>query len=282
MDLRSAYLILAWLFEPGDPELNQLVAVHGADQTVIQLSGRAINRAMLRRELHDRPPHRLWEQAHLAVADPGDVITPVDPDWPGSLGPDAPLCLWSRGPAPMPDAGTAITGSRACTSYGSHVATDIARTLAEHGRTIVADGGCGIAAAAIRGALTTGQPPVVLLPAALNRSHPSANRDLFAVVANTGRLLSAYPPGSTCTRHRQAYNRRLLAELTAATVLVEAVPGSTVLDTVRHALDLGRPGLIVPGPITSIHSRGCHDLLRADRRATPIATATDILTDLQR
>jgi DNA processing protein len=45
-------------------------------------------------------------------------------------------------------------------------------------------------------------------------------------------------------------------------VVVEAAGHSGTLNTARHARDLRRPLMAVPGPVTSQFSAGCHQLIR--------------------
>ncbi|GAA2714135.1 DNA-processing protein DprA [Actinoplanes palleronii] len=280
---RSARIQLAWLFEPGNPALTSLVTDIGAAQAVSSLQKQPLARTTIRPELRAHDEEWLWQRARHEAATDHRILVPGDPDWPaGATG--IALCLWAQGPAPAPQPTTAITiaGSRACTAYGANQATDLARDLSEHGLTVTTDGGYGIAVAALRGALTTGHPPVAALPSGLDQLHPAGHRGLLTTLATDGLLLSAYPPGTAAvTRSRIAHTRRLLAALTGGTLLVEAAPRSSVLDSARHALDLGRPTLVVPGPVTSVHSAGCLDLLRGDPRVRPVGDATDVLIDLE-
>lgn len=281
-DVRAARIQLAWLFEPANPDLTDLVTVLGPQQTVTLLAEQPLPRTALRPELRSCTPDRLWAAAQRVAARTSQVLIPEDPGWPTGLpAADAPLCLWTRGPAiPDPATSVAIVGSRAATDYGRHAATDLAQQLAGQQHTIVADGGFGVATAALRSALLTSCPPIAILPTGLDRPHPAVNHDLFATIADTGLLLSPFPPGAQATRSRILYTQRLLAALTAGTVLIEAALRSPILEAIRHAAHLGRAALIVPGPITSAHSAGGHDLLRRDPRTRPVTSATDILTDL--
>lgn len=76
-------------------------------------------------------------------------------EWPTSLtdlGDREPFALWTRGAAsflsrPLTDLLT-ITGSRAATSYGEHVAGEFAADLARDGRVVVAGGAYCIESAA--------------------------------------------------------------------------------------------------------------------------------------
>jgi DNA processing protein len=55
---------------------------------------------------------------------------------------------------------------------------------------------------------------------------------------------------------------RLIAALSAGTVVVEAARRSGSLSTARWARDLGRSVMGVPGMVTSMASAGVHELLR--------------------
>lgn len=283
--VRAAYIQLGWLYEPGNPELSALVNRLGAGNAVAALKAQPLDRSLIRRELHARPVDQLWTQAQVAAqANLDQVVVPVDPGWPDGLDVNGPLCLWTRGPAAPPRFARAIavTGSRACTFYGTHVATELGSELSARGYTIVTDGGFGIAAAAIRGALLSNHPAVVVASSGLDRLFPPRHQDLFRTVATNGLLLSAYAPGAEPTGPRSQYARRLLAELTAGTVLVEAAARASAITTVRHAADIGRRAFIVPGPITSAHSLGCLQLLRDDTRIRPIAGPVQVIDDLQK
>lgn len=64
--------------------------------------------------------------------------------------------------------------------------------------------------------------------------------------------------------------------LSSATVVVEAGRRSGALNTAHHALDAGLPVGIVPGPITSAASAGCHAFLR-DKPATCVTSVAEIM-----
>jgi DNA processing protein len=54
----------------------------------------------------------------------------------------------------------------------------------------------------------------------------------------------------------------VIAALSCGTVVVEAALRSGALSTARHARDLCRPLMAVPGPVTSDLSAGCHEIIR--------------------
>ena len=59
-------------------------------------------------------------------------------------------------------------------------------------------------------------------------------------------------------------------------MIVEAGERSGALNTARHAAELGRPLMAVPGPVTSAQSAGCHRIIR-DWGATCVTCADDII-----
>ena len=289
-DVRVARVALARLALSGDAGLSQnlarLVAEHGPVGALAELGG------------HQRPGQSdigsLRRDAARQAAHAGArVVIPEDEQWPpalaghaGTPGPhpsDAPLCLWVRGERPLSATvhrTVAVIGSRAATEYGLHVAGQLGHDLAAAGWTVAATGGYGVAAAALRGALAAGGAPMVVLPAGIDRPYPSGNADLLDRVAAHGLLVSPWPPGTHPTRDRIAASGRLLATLAAGTVLVEAAKRSSALGVLAHTITLGRPAMVVPGPVTSAVSAGAHQALREHPQARLVRDAADVLADL--
>lgn len=193
---------------------------------------------------------------------------PGDPGWPdrlADLGPCAPVGLWTKGD-PSRLAATArsiaVVGARASSGYGEHVTVEIASGLADRGVVVVSGGAYGVDAAAHRAALAAEAPTVSILAGGLDRHYPAAHDRLFGQIAATGLLLSEVPCGVAPTRWRFLNRNRVIAALSAATLVVEAGRRSGSLNTAGHAAALGRPLGAVPGPVTSGSSAGCHRLLR--------------------
>jgi DNA processing protein len=70
--------------------------------------------------------------------------------------------------------------------------------------------------------------------------------------------------------------------MTSGAVLVEAARRSGSMHMMRCVLDLRRPAMVVPGPVTSALSAGCHELLRAHPEATLVTETAHILEALDR
>ncbi|MBE1874582.1 DNA-processing protein DprA [Myceligenerans pegani] len=199
----------------------------------------------------------------------GTLLLPGDAGWPGgldALGPAAPHALWVRGRgdlAGLSRRAVALVGSRASTSYGERVARDLASGLAARGFTVVSGGAHGIDAEAHRAALAVDGSTLVLLASGVDRLYPSGNRRLMETAMSGGAVVAEVPPGSTPFRQRFLARNRIIAALGSATVVVEAAMRSGALSTANHATRLLRPVGAVPGPVTSMASAGCHELLRS-------------------
>jgi DNA processing protein len=214
----------------------------------------------------------------------GRLIIPSDELWPvqlADLGIQEPICLWWRGQEqPLPGAATsiALVGSRDSTSYGAAVTGDLAYSLAQRGFTVVSGGAYGIDAHAHRAALAGASgavPTIAVMAGGVDRFYPSGNEDLLRAVCNQGAVLAEVPPGSAPTRYRFLQRNRIIAALSAVTVVVEARWRSGALNTAHHAETLGRAVGAVPGSVHSANSAGCHRLLR-DGGAVCVTDAAEV------
>ncbi|MDP5183127.1 DNA-processing protein DprA [Blastococcus sp. BMG 814] len=192
-----------------------------------------------------------------------------------------PMALWVRGPArldELTERSVAVVGARASSAYGEHVAGELGHQLGERGWTVVSGGAFGIDGAAHRGALAAEAPTIAVLACGVDRSYPAGNGALFHRIAEDGLLVSEWPPGCAPLRHRFLVRNRLIAALTRGTVVVEAAARSGAQATAHRAQKLGRPVMVVPGPVTSALSVGCHELLRDEHvGAVLVTTAAQVI-----
>jgi DNA processing protein len=233
---------------------------------------------------------RLDPKGELAVLGRygGTFLTPEDPRWPTSLadlGAIAPLSLWVRGDpdlARLAERSVSLVGSRACTDYGIRVTRALACGLADRGFTVVSGGANGIDAEAHRGALVSGARTVAFLAGGVDRLYPASNTDLLRRTIEQGAVVAEVPPGSVPSKQRFLKRNRLIAALTSGTVVVEAASRSGALSTANHAVTLLRPLGAVPGPVTSMASAGCHELLRRGAAVciTDAAEAAELFGDM--
>ena len=261
------YARAAWsrLAEPADARALGLIEAHGAVAALamaLEGSTEVVETFRLRAE-------RLDVERDLAVGYRigARVVCPGDDDWPAGVDDlDAPpICLWVRGPADLSALArrsVAVVGARSCTSYGDLVAADFGAGIADRGFTVVSGAAFGIDAAAHRGALAVDGVTVAMLAGGVDRAYPIAHEHLLRRIVDTGAVISEVAPGSAPTRPRFLLRNRLIATITTGTVVVEAGLRSGSLNTARTAAEHNRPVGVVPGPVTSMVSAGCHQARR--------------------
>jgi DNA processing protein len=96
---------------------------------------------------------------------------------------------------------------------------------------------------------------------------------MFDEIGETGLLISEWPFGSAPHRIRFLIRNRVIAALTRGTVVIEAALRSGSRQTLGRARTLGRRPMVIPGPVTSAASRGCHEELRTE--GTRLVTGHD-------
>jgi DNA processing protein len=160
----------------------------------------------------------------------------------------------------------AIVGSRRATPYGLDVARSLARGLGLAGLTVVSGMAVGIDSAAHAGALESGTPTVAVLPGAADRPYPPGKRALHRSILANGAAVSELGPGTNIRRWMFLARNRIIAALTAMTVVVEASEHSGALVTARLAGELDRPVGAVPGRVTAPQAAGTNWLLASGAR----------------
>lgn len=157
----------------------------------------------------------------------------------------------------------AIVGSRKADPYGREVAETFARSLAAAGVTVVSGFARGVDAAAHRGALSVPEGrTVAVLGCGIGVDYPAGHAELGNEIAARGAVVSELPFGAEPRAWHFPVRNRVIAALTAGTLVVQAAPRSGSLVTARHALDLGRQIWAVPGRIFDERSLGPNALIR--------------------
>jgi DNA processing protein len=276
-DERLARVAWSVLAEPGDRDAQRLVAEVGPVRALRRVFAGA-GEGRWRVRLPELDPGRDLDTLRRFG---GRLLIPGDEEWPlglNALGPEAPHCLWVRGPLDLATASiraAALVGARACTPYGEHVAVELSAGCALRGITVVSGAAYGIDGFAHRGALSSGGATVAVLACGVDRGYPRGHESLIERIAAAGAVVSEVPPGRAPTRWRFVERNRLIAALARVTVVVEAGHQSGARGTALRAMRLGLPVAAVPGPVTSSASYGCHRLLR-DEGAICVTTPDEV------
>lgn len=279
-ECRRARAGLLRIAEPGSLTVLKAVREAGpvaAWQAVIRGRVPAGLRRATEARVGKRSPAELEELAEADLARAAELgarlVIPEDQQWPEAAlssldlieDSGAPLGLYCKGPVELdgPLGAVTIVGSRACSAYGRRIAAEFAADLAGGGLRVVSGAAFGIDAAAHRGAIAarSAAATTAVLACGIDRPYPAAHAGLLHEIGSAGLVVSEYPPGTTPARHRFLVRNRLIAALSAVTVVVEAGRRSGTVSTANFARAMNRVTMAVPGPITSATSVGCHELL---------------------
>jgi DNA processing protein len=296
-DERIARAELTWLAEPRDRLLGALVRASGAVEAMALIrAGRLPHGTGLTANPGWQRAMSRWHAALEKVPPRGEVeralggrfrlLYPGCAEWPGGLedlGGAAPVALWVTGAADLGFScrrSVAVTGARAATAYGVYLGSEFGGSLAGRGWAVVSGASFGIDASAHRGALGADGVTIAVTAGGLDEPYPAGHADLLGAVAAQGALVSEAPPGVRVSRLRFEARHRVIAALATGTVIIEAGSRSGAMTAARHARDLGRPVMAVPGPVTSDLSSGCHELIQR-RHAVLVTCASDVINAVE-
>ena len=176
---------------------------------------------------------------------------------------DSPTILFCKGTITEADQlAIAIVGSRRCTTYGRRQAERLGSALARAGFTIISGLARGIDAAAHRGALNAGGRTIAVMATGVTDIYPPEHADLAVEISKQGAVVSEFPLVKKPRPGMFPQRNRIISGMSLASIIIEATEKSGSLHTARHAMEQGREVFAVPGPIDSIASAGCHQLIR--------------------
>lgn len=210
------------------------------------------------------------------------VLTPFDSRYPERLRQvdNPPRILYVRGEIlPEDYHAIAIVGTRNATAYGRKQATKFASELAAAGFTIVSGLALGVDGCAHRAALDSGGRTIAALGGGVVRIFPHEHLDLAGrIVASNGALVSEYHPLTQPLRGNFPARNRIISGMAVAVLVIESGIRGGSLITARFAAEHNRELFVVPGPVDSEMSHGCHQLIREG--GTLVESVDDILSAL--
>ena len=161
-----------------------------------------------------------------------------------------------------------LVGTRRASEYGQKITRQIVKDLSKvhPPLTIVSGLAYGVDIRAHEAALDEGLPTVAVLAHGLDTLYPSTHRRIAEeILRDGGAWVSEYPPGVKPYRQAFVARNRIIAGLSAATIVVEAGERSGSLSTASYALESGREVFACPGRLTDLLSIGCHKLIEEQR-----------------
>jgi len=235
---------------------------------------------------------RRWAESGRTI-DPGAVaarcaelgvriLVVGDADWPAQLrdDPRRPAVLFAQGdPAVLDARRVGVVGTRNPTRRGAQTAARFGHELAAAGVCVVSGLALGVDGAAHRGALDAATTaPVAVVANGHGSPYPKRHRALWEAVAESGLILSEWPPGTAPDPFRFPQRNRILAALSEIVVVVESRIRGGSLITAREAAERGIDVFAVPGPIDERAAVGTNRLLLDG--ASPAADTDTLLVAL--
>lgn len=196
-----------------------------------------------------------------------ELISIEDKEYPAMLReiPDAPVFLSYRGNIDvLRQRMIGIVGTRRMTPYGRRATSTFVPSFIRSGIVTVSGLAAGIDAAVARDTIEAGGAHVAVLGNGLGEIYPRAHTQLARdIVANGGLILSEYPLTQRPETYMFPARNRIIAGLSAGTLVIEAPEESGSIITARLALEYNREVFAVPAQIFDAQSAGCHMLIAA-------------------
>lgn len=210
------------------------------------------------------------------------AVTAADQAFPSALrdDPDPPAVLFARGDlGAVSHRRVGMVGTRNASRFGREMAVEVGHGLAAAGVAVVSGLAKGIDGAAHRGALDArAAPPIAVVANGHDRPYPRVNAELWSRVAESGVVLSEWPPGTAPEAFRFPLRNRIIAALSEVLIVVESRERGGSLITAMAAIERGIDVFAVPGSPRVRSSVGTNQLLRDG--AAPLTEVADVLAAL--
>ena len=190
---------------------------------------------------------------------------------------DAPPLLIARRDLKLLDrTAVAIVGARNASAAACRFARGLAHDLGQQNLVVVSGLARGVDSAAHDGALESGT--IGVIAGGVDVFYPPENEQRQRTMYERGLVIAEMPPGTEPRARHFPYRNRIIAGISAGTVVVEAAPRSGSLITARLAAEAGREVMAVPGSPLDPRAQGCNQLIRDG--ATLVQNARDVVEEL--
>ncbi|MBQ9480976.1 MAG: DNA-processing protein DprA [Clostridia bacterium] len=176
---------------------------------------------------------------------------------------DPPLVLYYRGNSRLLEADTSfsIVGSRKTLPEITAKAEEFSKELSENGVVVVTGLAEGIDAAAIRGALPSGNI-ISVLAGGFRHVYPEFHRSLYDKIAENGLVVSEYNPDVVSKPYFFPERNRLLAALSDGVLVCSAGKKSGTSYTADFANEYGKNVFAFPYSLGVPSGEGCNALIK--------------------
>lgn len=268
-----------------------LLDVFGSAESIYSANKQElIDRAELRPQIAEalarKQAHKKAEQeARFMQRHDIKAVASTDPEYPALLREcnDYPHVLYVKGdPAAMNEHSISMVGTRKITGYGQAVCNRLVGDLAQlmPGAVITSGLAFGVDVACHRAALASGLRTVAVLANPLDSVYPSAHHAVAGdIIARGGALVSEISSQDAPHRGNFVQRNRIIAGLSAGTVVVQSPAGGGSILTATHVDGYGRILMAPPANIGEVMCEGTNMLIKS-LKAHMICSAADILDEL--
>lgn len=266
----------------GDTIFRRLVAEAGSAREVWELSKSGLNSIY---RVGKRISQEIGKDEHLAFAEKelrfcGKNNIRILLRHQGELSPqlneceDAPAILYQKGGLNNSLQTISIVGTRNITSYGKIFINDFLAEIKNRPVMTVSGLALGVDTEVHEVSINNGIPTAAVLAHGFHTLYPSKNRRLAEKILDQGgALLTEFNSSQKPDRENFIQRNRIIAGLSAATIVVETAFGGGSVSTATFANNYNREVFALPGKITDKYSQGCNQLI-VQNKAAAISTIT--------
>src|SRR5690554_824564 len=208
-----------------------------------------------------------------------EILTIFDDNYPYLLKQcvDAPLFLFYKGiDFSVYKNMLSVVGTRNITQNGISFIKETIKNVQSYEPTIVSGYAFGADIHAHLAAVDNNLKTIAVLGHGLQQTYPAMHKKYNQKIIENGGFLTEFWSSDAVNKENFVRRNRIVAGLSAGTVVVESAVRGSSLSTARLANDYSREVMAVPGRITDPYSAGCNHLIKT-QQAHLINSADDIV-----
>lgn len=159
--------------------------------------------------------------------------------------------------------GIAVVGSRTNTQYGERMCKRFTKNLVEYNINIISGLAYGIDSIAHETCLKNSGKTIAVLPSGLKNICRATNKNLIMpILKNNGVIISEYESSISADSAKFLERNRIVAGLSAGTLVIEAGYRSGTRVTARFTKENERPLFCVPSSLENIKGKTTNELIQ--------------------
>ena len=175
--------------------------------------------------------------------------------------------------------GIAVVGSRTNTQYGERMCKRFTKNLVEYNINIISGLAYGIDSIAHETCLKNSGKTIAVLPSGLKNICRTTNKNLIMpILKNNGVIISEYESSISADSAKFLERNRIVAGLSAGTLVIEAGYRSGTRVTARFTKENERPLFCVPSSLENIKGKTTNELIQ--QGAKLVTSVEDMFEDI--